>query len=111
MVRKGLSEQENYSQKIEQTPPPTKRVLLDDGLGRSRKLTLTRKLQIQREREHRNNPNNPMYIGTLSNELAANDFEFIGRVILKNENFGIILEGDAINFQLSNVHLPHHFKV
>ena len=111
LKRKGLSERKNYSQKIEQTPPPTKRVLLDDGLGCYRMITMTTKLQVQREREHRNNPHNPMYIRTLSNKLAANNFKFIGRVILKNESFGIILEGDANKFQLSNVHLPRRFEV
>ena len=74
-------------------------------------LTLTTKFQIQREREHRINPHNPMYKRTLSYKLAANNFTFVGRVILKNECFGIILEGDANNFQLSNVHLPHRFEV
>ena len=98
--RKGLSEQKNYSQKIEQTPPPTKRVLLEDSLSCSRMLTLTTKLQTQRDREHRINPHNPLYIRTLSYKLAANDFTFVGRIILKNESFGIILEGDANDFQL-----------
>ena len=54
-----------------------------------------------------------MYIRTLSYNLrlAANDFTFVGRVILQNERFGIILEGDANYFQLSNVHLAHPVNV
>ena len=111
--RKGFPEREQHSRIIESTLPPTKRVLLDDGLSRSRMPTLTTKLQMQRERELNINPHNPMYIRTLSYNLrlAANDFTFVGRVILKNERFGIILEGDANDFQLSNVHLPHRVNV
>ena len=54
-----------------------------------------------------------MYIQTLiyNLRLAANDFTFVGRVILKNERFGINLEGDANDSQLSNVHLPHRVNV
>ena len=84
LKQKGLSEREQYSRIIEPTPPPTKRFLLDDALSRSRMPTLTTELQIQREREQRSNPHNPMYIGTLSYNLrlAAKDSTFVGRVIL-----------------------------
>ena len=109
LKRKGLPEREQHSRIIEPTLPPNKRVLLDHGFSRSRMPTLTTKLQIQRERELKFNSHNPMYTRTLSYKLrlAANDFKFVGKVILKNERFGIILEGDANDFQLSNVHLPH----
>ena len=54
-----------------------------------------------------------MFIRTLdfNLRLAANDFTFVGIFISENERFGIILECDANDFQLSNFHLPHRVNL